>query len=316
MVDDEGPHDQPISHDEAFRRFTKARTPEGGIKAQSKRGKMAQTWWAGRWIAVLESFEIGGRLERGKSYARKGQVIDIEVDKGVVKSRVQGSARQPYSIKIEVTQLVKNDWRRLAKVLASKAIFAAKLLAGQMPDQIESAFKEANLSLFPAKGGDLKTECSCPDYSNPCKHIAAVYYLLGEEFDRDPFLIFRLRGITRDEIMDYLDEELAGGKRKTEAKSNVVAMNASENAVVDAIPSEHRGYWNMGQLPAELFGDMQGPDANAMLARRLGPFPFWRGSTDFWQALDRMYRLASANSLNLFDATAGNTKKSGTHTAL
>jgi uncharacterized Zn finger protein len=310
MPDDDTPKEPFISHDEAFRRFTKAHKPEGGIKAQSKRGKMAQTWWAARWIAVLESFDIGGRLGRGKSYARKGQVIDIEVDKGKVKSSVQGSQRQPYDVTIEVNELSKPDWRRLAKVLAGKAIFAAKLLAGQMPEEIEAAFKEAGLSLFPTKGTDLKTKCSCPDYSNPCKHIAAVYYLLGEEFDRDPFLIFRLRGITRDEIMDYLDEEIAGGKRpKSAPKSNVVALNTAEDAVVDAIESDYKGYWRMGELPAELLGDLHPPEANAMLPRRLGPFPFWRGETDFWQTIDRMYRLGSANSLKLFGTDAVNTKK-------
>ena len=304
-MDEEGPKEPFISHDEAFRRFRKATRPEGGIKAQSKRGKMAQTWWAARWIAVLESFDIGARLGRGKTYARKGQVIDIDVDKGLVKSHVQGSRREPYSVKIEVNQLSKADWRRVAKVLAGKAIFAAKLLAGQMPEEIESAFKEAGLSLFPAKGSDLKTDCSCPDYSNPCKHIAAVYYLLGEEFDRDPFLIFRLRGMTRDEIMDLLDEEIAGGKavgaigsEATLARySNVVALNTAQDAAVDAIESDYRGFWRMGDLPADLLGELKVPDSQAVLARRLGPFPFWRGETDFWRTMEDMYWAASRNSL-------------------
>lgn len=310
MPDDNEPREPIISHDEAFRRFTKARRPEGGIKAQSKRGKMAQTWWAARWIAVLESFDIGARLGRGKSYARKGQVLDIEVEKGTVKSNVQGSRREPYDVVIEVTQLSKADWRRLAKVFAGKAIFAAKLLAGTMPEEIESAFKEAGLTLFPSKGSDLKTKCSCPDWSNPCKHIAAVYYLLGEEFDRDPFLIFRLRGITRDEIMDLLDEEIAGTKRG-ESKSNVVALNTAQDAVVDAIESDHAGYWNAGDLPADLLGDFRAPEANAVLARRLGPFPFWRGETDFWQMIERMYRYSSANSIKFLGTHVENTKKGG-----
>jgi uncharacterized Zn finger protein len=308
MPDDNGPQEPFISHDEAFRRFTKARKPEAGIKAQSKRGKMAQTWWAARWIAVLESFDIGARLGRGKSYARKGQVLDIEVEKGVVKSSVQGSRREPYDVVIEVTELNKADWRRLAQVFAGKAIFAAKLLAGQMPEEIESAFKEAGLSLFPSRGTDLKTKCSCPDWSNPCKHIAAVYYLLGEEFDRDPFLIFRLRGITRDEIMDFLDEEIAG-KKKSESKSNVVALKTAEDAVVDPIESDHAGYWKMGDLPADLLGDFRPPDSNAVLARRLGPFPFWRGESDFWHTIERLYRYSSANSIKFVGNYGENTKQ-------
>lgn len=305
MVDEDK---ENFSHDDAFRRFTKARKPEGGIKAQSKRGKMAQTWWAARWLAVLESFDIGARLGRGKSYARKGQVISIDVEKGLVTSSVQGSRREPYDVKIKVNQLSNEDWQRMAKEFASKAIFAAKLLAGQMPQEIESAFKGAGLSLFPAKEADLKTDCSCPDWSNPCKHIAAVYYLLGEEFDRDPFLIFKLRGITRDEILDMLDEQLAGHCVKREPQTNVVALPTSGSTPNDPIPSEHAGYWKPGKLPSDLMGELNLPEQNAVLARRLGPFPFWRGESDFWLTLERMYRTASNHTLGAF--RGGNTKAS------
>lgn len=307
MVDDEFEDKHEVSHDEAFRRFGKTRQAEGGIKAQSKRGKMAQTWWAARWLAVLESFQIGARLDRGRSYARKGQVLSIDVEKGIVEAKVQGSMREPYKVTLKVNQLEQVDWVGMAKVFAGKAIFAAKLLAGQMPQEIESAFTESGLTLFPAKEADLKTNCSCPDWSNPCKHIAAVYYLLGEEFDRDPFLIFRLRGITRDEILDLLDEQLSDGKPKP-GKSNLVALNTGERGT-DQIPSDHRGFWKTGPLPADLLGDFRQPESNAVLARRLGPFPFWRGELDFWQTLERIYRTVSAETLQSFDGSGETTKR-------
>jgi len=166
------------------------RAVKGGIKAQSKRGGFGESWWARCWIGVLESFNIGARLGRGRSYARNGQVLSIEIEKGEVKAKVQGSRSKPYDINIHVKTLSAADWRKLAKALSHQAIFLAKLLAGQMPEDIEKAFKGVGLSLFPEKLRDLKTDCSCPDWSNPCKHIAAVYYLLREEFDRDPFMIF------------------------------------------------------------------------------------------------------------------------------
>src|SRR5260370_8185258 len=99
----------------------------------------------------------------------------------------------------------KADWNRVAGVVSSQAIFGAKFPGGEMRQDIESAFGRAGLSLLPQKHSDLKTNCSCPDWSNPCKHIAAVYYLLGEEFDRDPFLIFRLRGLEREELFEHLN---------------------------------------------------------------------------------------------------------------
>src|ERR1043166_5916739 len=188
---------------------------KGGIKAQSKRGAIGETWWAKRWIAVLESFQIGARLDRGRSYARRGQVLTIAIDKGVVTAKVQGSRPTPYEVTIELNVLSAADWRNLAVVLSQQVLYSAKLLAGEMPQDIEEAFREAGLSLFPAKLADLKTECSCPYWSNPCKHIAAVYYLLGEEFDRNPFLLFTLRGMKREELVELLD---AGAQKPKRAR--------------------------------------------------------------------------------------------------
>lgn len=186
---------------------SRPRAAKGGIKAQSKRGSFGQSWWAKRWIAVLESFDIGARLGRGRTYARKGQVLSVNVDKGLVEAKVQGSRSTPYRITIKVRGLDDAEWKRLASAISTQAIFAAKLLAGEMPQDIEQAFENAGLSLFPQKSGDLETNCSCPDWSNPCKHIAAVYYLLGEEFDRDPFLLFKLRGMNREEFIGLLSHD-------------------------------------------------------------------------------------------------------------
>src|SRR5262245_6000466 len=142
------------------------RAAKGGIKAQSKRGQFGTTWWAKRWIAVLESFNIGARLSRGRSYARSGQVLNIDVGKGKVTARVQGSQSKPYNVTIAVKELSAAEWKKLLTALSKQALFTAKLLAGEMPQDIETLFTKAGLSLFPSKMGDLTMDCSCPDYSN------------------------------------------------------------------------------------------------------------------------------------------------------
>src|SRR4051794_33238709 len=213
-----------------YPRRPKRRKVQGGIKAQSKRGRFGQSWWAKRWIEVLESFDIGARLGRGRTYARGGQVLSIEVGKGEVQAKVQGSRPKPYAVSIEVKVLSAEDWGRLVGALSGEALFVAKLLAGEMPQDIEKVFQEAGLSLFPQKLRDLKTDCSCPDDSNPCKHIAAVYYLLGEEFDRDPFLLFKLRGLDRDELMDRLNRGAQPGKGEKEASRPAEAEVAAPQA--------------------------------------------------------------------------------------
>lgn len=266
---------------------------KGGIKAQSKRGDFGETWWAKRWIATLESFNIGARLSRGKSYARSGQVLSIDIDKGVIKSKVQGSYPQPYSITIKVKTLSDANWRTLAERLSTQAIFAAKLLAGEMPQEIEEVFTGAKLSLFPEKRGDLQTNCSCPDYSNPCKHIAAVYYLLGEEFDRDPFLIFKLRGVTREEFTKMLGATGAA-KAKVEAEEPTPALPP------EPLQADAASFWSGGKLPDDFFGEVRLPPVSAALPKRLGNFPFWRGTERFLDAIEPVYENASPRGLDVF----------------
>lgn len=233
---------------------TKPIEAKGGIKAKSKRGSFAQSWWAKRWIKTLESFNIGARLSRGKSYARKGQVTSIKIKTGLVRAKVQGSDPRPYSVTIKVRTLTGSEWELLAEKLALKPIFAAKLLAGEMPDDIDSAFREIGLSLFPETLDDLETDCSCPDWSNPCKHIAAVYYLLGEEFDRDPFLIFKLRGVDMDDFMSILGkgfvpetvdhvEEAGALTEKPDDKTGTVLEAEISHVSPEPLPLNPEAFW-------------------------------------------------------------------------
>jgi len=271
------------------------REAKGGIKAQSKRGTFGESWWAKRWIAVLESFDIGARLGRGRSYARRGQVVSIEIEKGIVSAKVQGSRPKPYDIKLQIKTLATAQWQKLSKALSHEAIFVAKLLAGEMPPDIEKVFREAGLSLFPERVKDLKTDCSCPDWSNPCKHIAAVYYLLGEEFDRDPFLIFKLRGMSREELIQGL-----GAAQTKEVPRKGVTKLKSRGKDEGASTFDLSKFWDGEPLPGDFFGDVIIPEVSAALPKRLGSFPFWRGRVKFLNKMETIYSQASLVGLRVF----------------
>jgi uncharacterized Zn finger protein len=174
---------------------------EGGLKARSTRGAIAQTWWSGRFIAVLESIIVGGRLQRGRNYARRGQVLSMDVTAGLVSAVVQGSRVQPYRVRIGLDAFGQPEWAAAERALAGSAWYSAKLLAGEMPEDLEDAFAELGLALFPASAAELSMYCSCPDWQVPCKHIAAVFYLLAEAFDDDPFRILAWRGREREELL-------------------------------------------------------------------------------------------------------------------
>jgi uncharacterized Zn finger protein len=272
-----------------FERFAPSvpREAKGGIRAQSKRGSFGETWWAKRWMQVLESFQLGGRLQRGRSYARRGQVLSVDVEKGLVAAQVQGSRPQPYKVTMQVKALSDAEWKQVAKSVSAQAIFAAKLLAGELPAEIEELFEVAGVSLFPARVSDLKTDCSCPDWSNPCKHIAAVYCLLAEEFDRDPFLILKMRGMNRDEFRDILTE-LGGG---------TAAVTLEEALPAEPLRADPAQFWNRKSIRDAQQHDGPAPKLAAALVKRLGHFPFWRGRENFVDAMVEVYERASTKGV-------------------
>jgi len=177
---------------------------DNGIRARSRRGDIGSTWWSRRFLDVLESLELGGRLNRGRAYARSGQVLSLEVSAGAVSAVVQGSRPRPYRVRIALAVIRAKQWERIERALADQVIFSAKLLAGELPEDLESVFAGLRVALFPTSADELSMTCSCPDHAEPCKHAAAALYLLAEAFDSDPFLVLAWRGRDRAALLSSL----------------------------------------------------------------------------------------------------------------
>jgi uncharacterized Zn finger protein len=233
------------------------RPVDGGLKARSTRGEIGATWWSERFVAVLTGIGLSNRLQRGRAYARAGQVISLDVDAGMVTAQVQGSRTRPYRVRIGITAYGKMEWAKLERGLADNAWYAAKLLASEMPEDIEDVFADLGLPLFPASAGELSMDCSCPDWEIPCKHIAAVFYLLAEAFDDDPFTILAWRGREREELLDNLQAARSGGppaadhtertgKPLTECLDSYFALQADLSA---KRPATNHGTCLLDQLP-------------------------------------------------------------------
>ncbi len=161
-------------------------------------------WWVQQWVDLLNSYRFKKRLERGRNYARQGNILSLEFKDSKVFATVQGTASEPYQLSISIERFTDEDWGFVIDTLSQKALYSAQLLAGEMPDSIEAVFTSNGLSLFPFTLADVKSKCSCPDPKNPCKHIAAVYYQLGDSFREDPFVLFQLRGRTKEQILAAL----------------------------------------------------------------------------------------------------------------
>lgn len=260
------------------------RLPSHGIRAHTQRGAFGKSWWASRWIAALERLVNPGRLARGRSYARTGQVVSLDVTREGVKAVVQGSRPEPYTVEIRFRRLSDEEWNRVIDAMAAQALYAARLLSGEMPEQIEEVFASVGTSLFPAGKSDMRTKCSCPDPANPCKHIAAVHYLLGERFDEDPFLMFLLRGRSQEEIVAALRERRAG----PEGDATTAAEAESEATVEPDLAT----FWNAPPQTEEeeVALHFALPESDALAVKRLGPPNFVRNHAAFTSAMEQLYR--------------------------
>lgn len=257
------------------------RLPSHGIKAQSQRGAFGKSWWASRWIAALERLVNAGRLARGRSYARTGQVLSLDVSREGVKAVVQGSRQEPYTVQITFRRLSDEEWDRVIDAMGAQALYAARLLSREMPETIEDVFAAVGTSLFPAERDDMRTTCTCPDVANPCKHIAAVYYLLGERFDEDPFLMFLLRGRSQDEIVAALRARRAGPE-----------PDASSSDVEQAYEPDVATFWSGPPQTEEVALHFALPESDALAVKRLGPPPFVRDQVadTFTRVIERLYQ--------------------------
>lgn len=221
-------------------------------------------WWAQRWVDVLESFGWRRRLERARNYARQGNVLDIQFDGSQVSAQVQGTAPEPYDVSLSLDPFDDEQWQYVIESMSERAIFSAKLLSGEMPQNIEEVFTANGLSLFPYTKFDIHSRCSCPDPANPCKHIGAVYYLLGDRFSEDPFVLFQLRGRSKEQIITALRQT-----RSTQGEVRPVEETIPESSEIDLAT-----FWQYDeQLEASLVVVVPPPSSETILDV-LGAIPF------------------------------------------
>jgi uncharacterized Zn finger protein len=302
----------------------KPKKVKDGIRLEST--KIGATWWSKKWISLLESFGWSNRLSRGRSYARRGQVVDVTIKSGIITAKVQGTSSTPYEVVISIPPFTTAQWKKIFKELDTQAMYTAKLLASEMPSDIEEVFTRAQVSLFPKSKRDMKTKCSCPDSANPCKHIAAVYYVIGEEFDRDPFLIFHLRGRSKDQILEALSHQRqekslkAGKKESPKKKKNDPSAKRKRTIQEDTLKKDVSpcdkevsvdGFWEVDERFNTFSVSFQPPYVPIALLRRLGPPVFWRNcSLDFYTEMQRLYTKIQQRALNAaYDSESSKEKK-------
>lgn len=283
-----------------WRSASKQPPPEHGIKVK----KAGTTWWGKQWLDALELVLRGdaGRLARGRSYARTGRAHDLRVTGGSITAQVTGSRPTPYAVQIKLRALGEATWARALAAMAAKAQFSAELLAGRMPEAIDEVFRTAGASLFPRERADLVTDCSCPDSGDPCKHVAATHYVLGEALDRDPFLLFELRGKTKDQVLAALRAARATNTLpapSTRAKRRRTKAAPPEHETTQAPPHATpprvtaETYDKPPSALPSLHFSFDAPATHGAMLKQLGAPAAWHGAQSLADALSPLLSAAS-----------------------
>ncbi|MEH2322014.1 MAG: SWIM zinc finger family protein [Nostoc sp.] len=228
----------------------------------------SREWWSQQWLDLLDSYRFKKRLERARNYARQGNVLSIEFKGAKVLAKVQGSEVEPYKVSLSLEPFSDEQWGYVIESMSQRAIFAAKLLAGEMPQNIEEVFTANGLSIFPFTLGDVQSKCSCPDKANPCKHIGALYYQLGDRFSEDPFVLFQLRGRTKEQIISDLRQLRSAKIQHNTTETPDIQQSIPNNKYSVKIDS----FWQYNE-PLESSLVVIAPSTNEMVLDVLGAIP-------------------------------------------
>ncbi|MBW4444184.1 MAG: SWIM zinc finger family protein [Plectolyngbya sp. WJT66-NPBG17] len=273
--------------------------------------QLSKTWWGNKFIEALERFTDAGRLSRGRSYRNNDRIRKLTITDGTIVAEVRGNVNpyfgvhtEPiYETEIVIHPISQAHWTAAIAYIASKASFISKLLLNEMPDNIEDAFAQLNLNLLPKSKKDFHTECSCPDYSNPCKHIAGVYYRIAAELDQDPFLLFELRGISRTTLQAELAKTPLGKALASELDRQSTSPHSVESFYtrpgIQPVPTQTtlKEFWQGSKsLPKEIERPPQS-SVSGILVKKQGDFPpFWNKDQSFIAVMEEVYdRVKSKN---------------------
>lgn len=256
-------------------------------------------WWVLRWLDLLDKYRFKKRLERGRRYATEGNILSIAFQGAEIVATVQGTENEPYELSIYLDIFSNEDWDYVIETMSQKAIFSAQLLTGEMPPNIEEVFTANGLSLFPFSLSEVHSRCSCPDPKNPCKHIAAVYYQLGDRFSEDPFVLFQLRGRTREQILDRLRQIRSGEAEEQRSGGAEVQRRISQSSTQDSqTPLNIEKFWQYDEpLDSSLVVIAPPPESKTVLDI-LGTVPL--ASSDAQavrQYLEQVYTTASQRAM-------------------
>ena len=264
--------------------------------------KLTRTWWGTKFMDALTNFMEEGRLKRGRSYSGENRVLSFEIDNSGIKAKIRGNTnpyygiyKEPkYKVSLNFTEISATKWPKIIDKISGNVGLMSKLILNEMPDNIEDVFLEFKENFLPLKSKDISSDCSCPDWQNPCKHIAGVYFKVASILDRDPFLMFQLRGISKDRLQDSL--------KKTELGKALISSFSKDKAIIKEDDSFYTSpkkidfdqnidlvhFWNGSKIADQPISDDE--TISAILIKKQGDYPaFWHRDNSFIASMEDIY---------------------------
>jgi uncharacterized Zn finger protein len=266
----------------------------GGVKLTPKEG--APGWVAARIHRLIELASSGEALREGLEYAKLGQARRLELEEGRAVATIQGRRDKPYRTTLELRHFTDAQRARVVEAMADQAKYAAKLLAGELPSNIEDAFAPLGLKLLPAEPGDVAWSCSCtdkPEDGSWCKHTVCVAGLLAEKLGTDPLAVFGLRGLPREELLERLREQRGQGVAPGVAVPVYSAHRPAGVVETRELEADLDRFWEMGPEAAGVDMPIGRPETSHVLLRRLGASPFPEGRFPLMGLLATCYEVIS-----------------------
>jgi len=243
-----------------------------------QRVKYGQTWWGEQWLNALAKIDYDNRLPRGRAYAGNGSVLETKIDANKIRSKVQGSRPSPYQISIEIPLFSNNQKEKLLEEIRQDPFILSKLLNRELPQELDRVASDEGIRLFPSSWKDFAMHCSCPDWAVPCKHLAAVIYVISREIDSNPFLVLKLHGL---DLLEELKDADAG---IAEHESEMIP--STETMLLDDVPeSDQEPDFGMNALP-----DFSGIPADSKAILSLLPASPLFYQKDFRALMQSAYR--------------------------
>jgi len=307
------------------------RRVRGGVRLTGGLVEGPTLWAAQRWTRVLEAAAPGANLTEGMEYAKLGQTKRISVGSGKVEAAIQGRADRPYTTTISIRSFNEAEWARALAAMAEGAVYAAKLLAGELPTNIEDAFGPQGLRLFPAEPSEVTVSCNCaaaramsgvvepqppahvvaaataPGDPAWCKHVCCLGHLLASKFANEPFLIFTLRGVEGSEMIERLRDHRASASVSSADRVPVYQQHVPGVVELPAKPLETSiaSFWDAGPGLDALELPLERPKVSHPLLRRLGPSPLTGAQFPLVGLLASCYDLFSDDAMRRSTSTPG-----------